>query len=225
VILIWGFRVRFRHTGTTAFFCPRCGGDRQARLGVLRRWFTLFWIPIIPLKVLGEVVQCETCNTRFQPQVLERATTAVLTDVLGNAVRVLSALIVGAGDQANPDVRQAAVRDIAARVPGYDDSTLSSDLLALDPHAAEQYVHPLADGLEVAGKERFVADLTRIALAGGTIAPDQRSLLDVVGRGLGLTPAHVTGIVTSVVAARSPEATTEGGPTGEPGVPPLGPPA
>ena len=202
--IVWGFRVRFKPTGTTPFFCPSCGGDRQARTGVLRRWFTLFWIPIIPLKVVGEYVECGTCQTKFKPDVLRRPTSATLTNVWGNAVRVLSVLIVRAGDATLPALRQAAVVDVAQVVSGYDDHTLTSDLLAVDPHTAEQYVHPLADGLEVAGKERLVADLTRLALTGGTITGDQRSLLDTVGRGLGLTPAHVTGVVTSVVSASTP---------------------
>lgn len=216
-----GMRVRFTPTGSVVFFCPHCGGDRQGNRVTARRWFTLFFLPIIPMKVVGEFVQCSTCNTRFQPGVLERPTTATLGEVLANAIRVLTVMIVGGGDRHHTNMRTAAVRDIRAVVPDYDDSTLTSDLAVVVPAQAEQYVHPLADGLEVEGKERFVADLTRVALAGGTITPNQRWLLDTAGRGIGLTPVHVTGIVSSVTAASTPaDATVDGpadpGPAAEP---------
>lgn len=203
-MLIFGFRVRFSTTGTIAFFCPRCGGDRHGDTRVARRWFTLFFIPVIPLNKVTEVVECTTCHGRFDPAVTEQPTTAALAQVLANAVRVLTAMIVGAGDRTDPAMRAAALADVRTAVDGYDEATLDADVDRVDVALAEQYVSPMATGLEVAGKERLVGDLTRVALAGGTITPEQRRVIDVVGRGLGLTPAHVTGIVSSVAAASSP---------------------
>lgn len=205
-MIIFGLRVRYRITGSSAFFCPNCGGDREARHGSARRWFTLFFIPVIPLNVVAEFVQCGTCQHRYEPSVLDRPTTSALSEVLGNAVRVLTAMMVRGGDVSSAPMRAAAVAHISAVNPSYDDATLLSDVGAVEPTTAELYVHPLADGLQVAGKERFLADLCRIALTGGTITSDQRWLLDATGRGLGLTPAHVAGIVSSVVSASTPPA-------------------
>lgn len=206
MLLVFGFRIRLRTIASLLFFCPRCGGDRTGSRRVARRWFTVFWIPVIPLNQVGEVVECETCHTRYDPTVTERPTTADLASALGTAVRVLTAMVVKTGDADNAAMRAAAVADVAATTPGYDDRTLAGDAAAIDPALAEQYVAPLANGLEVAGKERLLADLVRVALAGGTVSPDQRRLLDLTGRGLGLTAAHVTGIVSSVAAASTPPA-------------------
>lgn len=203
MLLIWGFKVRCKTTGTVVFFCPRCGGDRPALVQAARRWFTFFWIPVIPLKQLGTVVTCRTCQARFDEQVLDQPTTAALAEVLTNAVHALTLMVVRTGDATHPALRDHAVRDLRAVVAGYDPAALDRDLAAIDPAVAEQYVAPLAGGLEVAGKERLLADLVRLALAGGTVTPDQRRVLDLAGRGLGLTPAHLTGIVSSVVSASS----------------------
>jgi hypothetical protein len=204
--IVWGFRARFKRGEPVVFFCPKEGGDRQGHHGVARRWFTLFWIPLIPLKVLNEYVECETCHTRYDESVLQRPTTANLSEVLSNAVRVLTAMIVRVGDQSSDAMRAAAVTDIAVVTPGYTDDTLASDVAVVDPSRAEEYVHPLADGLETAGKERFLADLCRVALAADTITDDQRRLIESTGRAIGLTPAHVSGIVSTVVSASSPAA-------------------
>lgn len=205
MLIIFGFRIRFRTTGTIAFFCPRCGGDRLGDQRTARRWFTIFWIPVIPLNQVGEVVECTTCHTRYEPDVADQPTTATLSEVLGNAVRVLTAMVVATGDTADAAMRRAAVADVRVVTSGYDDTTLSSDVVAVDPALAEQYVGPLATGLQVAGKERLLGDLVRLALVSGTITDGQRRVIDLAGRGLALTPAHVTGIVASVVAARTPE--------------------
>lgn len=208
MLLIFGVRIRFRTIGTVAFFCPRCGGDRQGDRRTARRWFTLFWLPVVPLDQVGEVVECSTCHTRFEPAVAEAPTTAALSEILGNAVRVLAAMVVRTGEPADPALRAAAVANVRLVDGGYDDATLAADAVAVDPAVAESYVAPLGEGLQVSGKERFLGDLVRIALAGGTITPDQRRVIDLAGRGLDLTPAHITGIVTSVVAARTTDPDT-----------------
>lgn len=204
MLIIFGFTIRFRTTGTTTFFCPVCGGDRQGDQRVARRWFTIFWIPVIPLKEVGELVECTTCHTRFDPDVSHRPTTAALGEVLSTAVRVLAAMVVRSGDPSNAAMRAAAVSHVRSTDPTYDDATLAGDVAGVDPALADQYVAPLAETLAITGKEGLVADLVRVALAGDTLTADQRRVIDLVGQGLGLTPAHVTGVVTSVASASSP---------------------
>ena len=205
MLLVFGFTVRFTTLAQLQFFCPRCGGDRTGARRAARRWFTLFWIPLIPMKRLGEIVECETCKTRFDSSVADQPTTADLAAVLDDAVRVLTAMIVRTGNITSPALRSAAVTEVARVMAGYDDSVLTGDIVALYPALAERYVTPLADGLEVAGKERLVSSLVRVALSDDTVTADQRRVIEHVGRGLGLTPAHVTGIVTSVVSEREPD--------------------
>src|ERR1700738_4957036 len=59
MFLIWGWRSRSKVLSQGTFFCPHCGGDRQYAHKQARRWFTLFFLPVIPLKVLGEFVECQ----------------------------------------------------------------------------------------------------------------------------------------------------------------------
>jgi len=205
VLIIFGFRIRLRTTGQITFFCPKEGGDRLGNQRVARRWFTIFFIPIIPLNQVGELVECTSCKTRYEPHVAEQPTTASLSEILGNAVRVLTAMVVRTGDPQDGPMRAAAVDLVRTVAADYDDATLTSDVMAVDPAIAESYVAPLGDGIQVAGKERFLSDLVRVALAAGTITADQRRVIDLAGRGLDLTPAHVTGIVSSVASASTPE--------------------
>lgn len=52
-----------------------------------RRWFTFFWIPLIPLKIIGEYIECSSCQSTYEPRVLDMPTTAHVEDQLTRALR------------------------------------------------------------------------------------------------------------------------------------------
>lgn len=69
-MLIFGWRNRTKHLGGGTFHCPVCNAARQYEHVEARRWFTLFFVPIIPAKRLGEFVRCLTCKVTLDPVVL-----------------------------------------------------------------------------------------------------------------------------------------------------------
>jgi zinc-ribbon family len=73
LLLILGLRVFYHTIGQGTFHCRTCGRDRQYRLRAGRRFFTLFFVPVIPLNKTGEHVQCLTCKTRYVTDVLSMA--------------------------------------------------------------------------------------------------------------------------------------------------------
>ena len=76
VLIIFGLRVFYRTIAQGTFHSRRCGGDRQHRRRAGRRWFTLFFIPVIPLNSVGEHGQCTTCRARNLTDALSQPTTA-----------------------------------------------------------------------------------------------------------------------------------------------------
>ena len=53
------------------FFCPQCGPGSTFKWRRIRRFFTLYFIPLIPLDKLGEYIECQGCNGTYDIQVLE----------------------------------------------------------------------------------------------------------------------------------------------------------
>ena len=88
--------VEHRHD-TGEFFCPKCGGDRQWVRCVLRRWFTVFFVPLFPMgRPVASAVQCTTCATRFDEDVLGQPTANVLTAELQGTMRIAATEVVRA---------------------------------------------------------------------------------------------------------------------------------
>ena len=99
MFIIFGYRGRWsaRRHETGEFFCPKCGGDRQYVRNVLRRWMTLFFVPLFPVgKVAAEAVRCTTCGTRFETAVLSAPTASVLTTELQGTMRLAATEVVRA---------------------------------------------------------------------------------------------------------------------------------
>ena len=203
MLLIFGLSVFFRTVDEGIFHCPHCGGDRGYRLRAGRRWFTLFFVPAIPLGRIGEAVECNSCRTRFNKAVLRLPTTVQMAAALPVGMRAAAALVLNAGDPEHEAARQRAIETIR----GYGDETYEDEPLDEDLSFEDDYqvgkIAQVSGQLAVEAKEWFLAQTVRIALAGGPLSDEERAALHKVAEALAMTPAHALGvIVTTEGAAR-----------------------
>jgi len=194
------------------FHCQRCGGDREYRHRSGRRWFTLFFIPVIPLKHVGDHVQCTICGTRYRMDVLSLPTTAQMQEALPAGMRAAAIAMLRAGGGSSASARRRAMDAIkGAGVVGYDDVALDADLSvaampALPGHdlagqdlAGHNLAEPLnrvAIQLAVPAREWFLAEVVRIGLADGMLSDDERHTAREVAAQLGMTPAQARGVIS-----------------------------
>lgn len=224
-LIMWGFRVRWSRAkeGDGEFFCPECGGDRSWRRAIARRWFTLFFIPLFPTgKPIAEAVECETCGKKFEPTVLTKPTSADLASELQGSTRLAVCAVLRQGD-AGDRGRRAAVEAVQrSGMGGYDDNALDHDLASLDLSSLTEHLGYLDGALELPGKEMFVTSVARVAAAGGNL--DQaRPTLEQIGAGLGLSSAHVAGVLSQaspLADQRGPESDTGSTGPGDQTLPP-----
>jgi len=198
VILIWGLRVIYKTLAEGMFFCPGCGGDRDYRGRQARRWFTLFWVPVIPLRVLGDVVECGTCGNRYDDKVLDLPTSAQLAAALQQGMRALVTAVLRSGNPGDRTARALAVEavwDVGGS--GYDDDRLSQELATV-PQDVRACLTPLAGQLEVAGREAFLSQAVRIAVADGPATEDECLVMHSAGEALQMTPVHIQGVLDAV---------------------------
>lgn len=195
MLLIWGLRVFYRTNGQGIFHCRKCGGDRQYRLRAGRRWFTLFFIPVIPLNRVGEHVQCQTCKTRYVTDVLNQPTTAQMQEALSAGMRVAAIAMLVAGDPASTAARQRVISlVVGAGGQGYDEAAVERDLeqgQGLNTQALGQ----VGSQLTVQARKWYLADVIRIGLADGPLTDSERAAVEAIGLDLGMTQAQVLGVL------------------------------
>ena len=195
-IIIWGIRAYFRTTGQGVFHCQRCGGDRPYRLRSGRRFFHLFYIPVIPLKKVDDHVQCTTCHTRYRVDVLALPTASQMQAALPAGMRAAACAMLRAGDPASGPARQRALDAITGSgAQGYDGAALDSDL-AYASDGADAALAALGTQLAVPAREWFLAEVVRIGMADGPLTAAEREAAQQVGAGLGMTQAQAVGVIT-----------------------------
>ena len=202
-MIIWGFRVFFRTVGGGVFHCPRCGGDRQYRMRSGRYFLTLFFIPVIPLKKVGEQVQCTTCRTRFAPDVLSVPTTAQMSAALPEGMRAAAVTMLLSGDPLAAPARQRALEAIrGSGANWYGAGNLEADLRRPPALGA---LGQVGVQLTAEAKEWFLAEVVRIGLAAGPLTERERQAAQAIARHLGMTPAQTYGVVAMTAQAPRPE--------------------
>jgi hypothetical protein len=70
-IIIYGTRGLTSHLQSGEFYCPGCQAKGDFQLKQVRRWFTLFFIPIFPVSGPQRYVECQHCRGNFHEEVLE----------------------------------------------------------------------------------------------------------------------------------------------------------
>jgi hypothetical protein len=195
VLIIFGLRVFYRTIAQGTFHCRRCGGDREYRHRSGRRWFTLFFIPVIPLNAVGEHVQCTTCKTRYVVEVLNQPTTAQMQAALPAGMRAAVSAMLRSGDPASPASRQRAIEAVVgAGTPGYDEAMLNADLM--QPfEAIRPALNQVGAQLTIQAREWYLTEVLRIAMADGSLTESERHAALAIGIDLGMTQAQVVGVV------------------------------
>ena len=193
--ILWGLRVIYRTLGKGAFFCRRCGGDRQYRHRTGRRFITVFFIPLIPLTKTGEHVQCLTCKTRYVTEVLKLPTTAALQLSLAAGMRALVTSILRVGNAESPLARRRAIEAVAGTGEhGYDEAALDADLAEPADSAVPRIV-AFGSQLQAEAREWYLAEAIRIALADGPLTTAERAAAGHLATALGMTQAQAIGVV------------------------------
>jgi hypothetical protein len=208
VLLLWGWRSLLKVLGVGEFHCPRCQADRNYQLVRPRRWFTFFFIPVIPLKWGETFVQCSVCKAGFNEGILAAPTNKQFGYMIALGARAMYAKALGAGlDHSEHMIDQAVARVVPFVDDSYNEANLIADVEAFKGHELREYLEPLASSMELNGRESLLSGLVAYAYAAGDPSPAVGQVISDAAAALQLTAAHLAGIVATVGASQRPDAT------------------
>lgn len=206
MFIIWGSRNRERKINNGNFNCPDCGARRQYEHKQVKSWFTLYWIPIFPTGTLAEYIQCNTCSNAYDVGVLEYDPEKKKQE-WNEKVAMLwrNTMISIAASFGKPNSDQAEIIhseliknwNITSRLQDVIDDSKNSPSNGIPQNELIQRITPLQDILDLKQKEDFLHISNKILEAGEGEYDLQTSLLSAIGNALGLSNAHIRGILVS----------------------------
>jgi hypothetical protein len=206
MLLIWGWRSLLKVLGVGEFHCPRCGADRSYKLVRPRRWFTMFFIPVIPLKWGENFVQCSACKAGFSEEILSAPTNKQFGYMIALGARAMYAKAIAAGLEQSQHMLAQVTSSLAPFVDdSYNEANLIADVEAFKGHELIEYLSPLATSMELQGREALVGGLVACVYAAGDPPPAVGQVASEAASALGLTAAHLAGIVATVGASHGPD--------------------
>ena len=205
-MIIWGWRGVNITGNRGTFFCPSCQAERPYAQKTVRRFFTLYFIPIIPLDKVGELVECSQCRKQYRPEVLShdpRRAAKALSDAFAVAVKK-ACIQMALADGRATDEEVKAVRQAMADSRGVEatPAEVQADIDAeqRSPQSIEAYIGPVAGELNDNGKEILIRSVIEVAIADagpdGQVEPQEWEFLQKLAAALKMSPAHLRGIMT-----------------------------
>lgn len=206
-IIIYGTRGMTSTGGMGRFHCPSCG-ESAYRHQKVRRWFTLFFIPMIPLDLAGEYIECGKCYGTYELEVLSydpAAEKAKFEAVFHTAIRrtmVKMCLADGVVDPAEVEV----IRDIYSKLT---DEELSEDDVReeiaeamTDTKTVQQYLAAGIGMFNLKAKELILKSAFFVAAADGEFQEEEKKLLHNIGAALQMTKTQYQSVMDSLLGEK-----------------------
>ncbi len=207
LLIIFGTRGVTTTSESGDFHCPACETKRRYEQKTVRRYFTLYFLPLIPLDVRGVYVECQTCKGTFGIEVLrlppdhqEKQLEAMYHAAI-KRVMVLMMLADGVIEDEEIETIQLVYEKIAKKKltrADIDEEVGAAKKLSR-PLAA--YLGELVGRLNDAGKAAVVKAAYFVAAADGKITEEETRLLAEIAAALEMSPTDFKAVIDKVVEA------------------------
>lgn len=186
------------------FNCPQCEEQRTYRHRKVTKFFTLYFIPLIPYGSAGEFVECTSCKGTFVTKVIDynknNANDAFLSEY-EKAMKHSMVLMMLADGHIDED-EMLMVQKIINKF-GHNDVTLDEleqyvHEVEANPEDVSTYLKRVTPSLNEHGKEIVIKSAISVAIADGHVDPAEIDLLHGMADALEMSKAHFKGILAEM---------------------------
>lgn len=170
------------------FHCPSCKSSQGYRFRAVRRFFTLFFIPLIPLDKVGEYIECDKCSGTFVPRVLEQVLPDDKFKAYYEEVMQITLIKMMLADGKVENTEKYMVMSILNKFCSTEIQIEELDKLVEkvknDRKTIEDYLKQIKPSLNENGKELIVRGAILVSMADQEMAQSERNLIMQISRSL-----------------------------------------
>jgi DnaJ-domain-containing protein 1 len=205
-MIFFGTRGVRSNAGQGHFHCPSCRCQQPYKHKRVRRFFTLYFIPLIPLDSVGEYVECDTCSHTFEPEVLQYDPSAGQAEFEVQFHKAIKRVMVEMmmADGVMDEDETNTVRNVYGQIAG---SELSEEgvraeiaLAKRENKGVDEVLTAFAGSLNDSGKEMVIRAAYLVAASDGEFQEEELELISRIATALDMTPAHLDGTLSEMAA-------------------------
>lgn len=210
MIIVFGTRGITTTKERGDFHCPGCRDQQPYRFRRVRRWFTLYWIPVIPLDRVGEYVECEYCKATWQPGVLHHdgaAEDAEFEAEFQRAIRrvmVMMMMADGKIEAGEMETIQTVYEKIGGKPLSEQTILDEAEQVRTAGKTVTDYVKNLVGSLNPEGRELVLKSAFFVAAADGVFQDEEKEMLSELAHALQIQPGRFQEIIDNLLADDQP---------------------
>ncbi len=193
------------------FFCPQCDCSKSYKHKKVTKFFTLYFIPVIPLGQIGEFVECQTCRGTFVPKVLDYRKNTNSDKFLAEYEKAIkhSMVLIMLADGVIDENEMQTVLKIFNKFSHHDITLPELEAyvqrVQRNPEDISTYLKQIAPSLNGHGKEILIKCAVSVAAADGHIDDSEVKLINQMAIALEMTKSHFNGILQEMLAPQKPQ--------------------
>ncbi len=200
-MIIFGTRGIKSTVKTGQFTCPQCAAQRPYVHKKVKKFFTLYFIPLIPLGDAGDYVECQSCRGTFVSRVLDYRPNQGMNQFQSQYEKAMRHCMVKImlADGVIDDNEMLMVQKIINKF-GHNDMTLD-ELRAFvtqverNPQDISVYLKAITPSLNEHGKEIIIKCAIAVAASDGHIDKSEIEQIQRMSQIMEMSPSHVRGIL------------------------------
>ena len=199
MFVLFGEQSRNQEVASGDFDCPVCLGRQHYHHRRIKQYFSLFFIPLLPLEDSANYLICSGCQACFDPQILKQPQEYCQACNHQALRRALCYLVAGYGDTTRSREQMRTLYQDATGQP-LDDAAIDDELQLIHSglSATLPYLHQLAPRLSAHAKQQLVLASYQLARRLGEMDFDDRVRINTLAAELGLSLPEVNYLISSV---------------------------
>ena len=187
------------------FLCPQCAKEKSYKHRKVTRFFTLYFIPLIPMGKIGEYVECQTCRGTFVSRVLDydkQKLDAKFQSEYEKAMKhsmVLMMLADGEIDESEMLMVQQIINKFGHHEVSLPELENYVEQVQQQSEDIATYLRRVAPSLNEHGKEIIIKCALSVAAADGHFDPAEKALIVKMAGILEMSSSHLKGILSEML--------------------------
>jgi len=194
---------------TGVFYCPQCNAKTQYHHNQVHEKATVFFIPVINLRLLGEYIECQNCDSTYEMEILdynsEQEQKKIEAIYLVGIKKVMTTMMLADGkiDENEKNMMKDIYKNLAdSTLSDYDIDKEIKNCKA-NPQELDNCLKELFSCLNESGREIIIKVAYWVSIADDEVDKKEEKLLIKMAKHFQMSSAHLKGIISEVNEAVS----------------------